>query len=593
MPPDHKTPVPLRSGNMVRHTKRFKVVKLKSGEEADVAFQEENKNDGILATAGVDADDANEHHLQAVLAAGRHNGQRAKVQGGTNKSAVYIPVLGSKEIPSGDANLYPDGKWTDPFHYLQSSDTVEQSIKDGLADGFTYFMDERDGQWLSNNGNIQFDVRDQEAERMDNGDEECKGEDRNLMHSMPISEDVFELVMGIFEKLAHETQKDLLDDHAEAASNRKDATGEMIYSFSRYEETFASNLDPALFASYRVPEWVPDPPMLSAIAKAVFPYWSERKAERRGLQVVPSLRVNGSETDPYGCFRGASAEKLGRLNAELAQALKIGNHVYERELLKKESAALARVLWLKRLEYLQAKSRHPSFQAENDRGLLADTELQTPEPSASHLRLKKKIPRKKNRKVKGKKPASSHDSGSTTAEHEAPLLLSTHGDIEDIDADLAVQAEKDRDSQRGPDRNNTSAETSSAPRLDRGSPGSEDIVSTLPSISQPRPLSDVSERPALGPANFNTPPHPLAPHLRPNRQAVVPENTNISQHTHVENMPAYLPDRMNTSINVPRYTPFVNIAQFKRGSHSRTSAVGAQCAPSDSQDPGSNSLGST
>ncbi|KAM6502711.1 hypothetical protein JOM56_002688 [Amanita muscaria] len=47
--------------------------------------------------------------------------------------------------------LYPSNKWKESVTNVSASTAVEGSIQDGLARSFTYFMDERDKEWLDRN----------------------------------------------------------------------------------------------------------------------------------------------------------------------------------------------------------------------------------------------------------------------------------------------------------------------------------------------------------------------------------------------------------------------------------------------------------
>jgi len=62
--------------------------------------------------------------------------------------------------------------------------------------------------------------------------------------------------------------------------------------FSDYHETFSSRLTPDMFASFTIPLWVPQPPQLLRFAKAIYPYWKERRLERSGHRIIPILNVS-------------------------------------------------------------------------------------------------------------------------------------------------------------------------------------------------------------------------------------------------------------------------------------------------------------
>lgn len=61
--------------------------------------------------------------------------------------------------------------------------------------------------------------------------------------------------------------------------------------FSEYQDTFSSPLLPPTFASYVVPLWIPPPANFVRIARAIYPYWKERRIERGGHRIIPVLNV--------------------------------------------------------------------------------------------------------------------------------------------------------------------------------------------------------------------------------------------------------------------------------------------------------------
>lgn len=65
-------------------------------------------------------------------------------------------------------------------------------------------------------------------------------------------------------------------------------------AFTEYQETFSTELRPAMFASFTVPGWVQGHPRLLSIATAVYPHWRERRLEREGRRIIPVLNVRSS-----------------------------------------------------------------------------------------------------------------------------------------------------------------------------------------------------------------------------------------------------------------------------------------------------------
>jgi hypothetical protein len=62
--------------------------------------------------------------------------------------------------------------------------------------------------------------------------------------------------------------------------------------FSDYEPTFSSPLPPMIFALFNPPPWLPSPQQLVRIARVVYPYWKERRLERKGHRISPVLNVS-------------------------------------------------------------------------------------------------------------------------------------------------------------------------------------------------------------------------------------------------------------------------------------------------------------
>ena len=62
-------------------------------------------------------------------------------------------------------------------------------------------------------------------------------------------------------------------------------------AFSEYQETFSTALPSPTFASFVVPSWIPPPAQLARIARTVYPYWKERRVERGGHRIIPTINV--------------------------------------------------------------------------------------------------------------------------------------------------------------------------------------------------------------------------------------------------------------------------------------------------------------
>lgn len=127
-------------------------------------------------------------------AATRHSFTRS-TRGAEKESApaAYIPTPDSTGLVDNYEELYPPNQWRDPVTYVKSSDSVEEATSFALANGFIYYMDERDKEWLDKNNEDRGEGSSKRPSR--------KGKEPE---SVTISEDEFELVMAMFEKITHE-----------------------------------------------------------------------------------------------------------------------------------------------------------------------------------------------------------------------------------------------------------------------------------------------------------------------------------------------------------------------------------------------------
>jgi enhancer of polycomb-like protein len=126
---------------------------------------------------------------------------------------AYIPIPDSAGLVEDYESLYPPNRWRDPISFVKTSETIEETTQDALAHGFSYFMDERDKEWLDKNNeeargegtSAQGAVSTSgTATRTSQRSAKAKGKEPDVTQPIVISEDEFELVMGLFEKVTHE-----------------------------------------------------------------------------------------------------------------------------------------------------------------------------------------------------------------------------------------------------------------------------------------------------------------------------------------------------------------------------------------------------
>ncbi|KAI0793285.1 enhancer of polycomb-like-domain-containing protein [Abortiporus biennis] len=379
MPRNHNAgPSTLRNRNRVTNKTRLKVIK--EAIDADpIVLDEDEEKARVVSTAGVDAEDANEHHLQAVL-------HQANVRSTRTEQAAYIPTPDSTGLVDNYAELYPSGRWKDPVTYVKSSDTVEESTSFALDGGYIYYMDERDKEWLDrNNEEARGEGTSAQGAVAGSGSRssrsaKAKGKDPELSQPVSITEDEFELVMAIFEKLTAEKREFL----------RHGFNDQALPSFTDFQDTFGVSLSPKLFALYVVPSWVPQSAHLLKLAKIIYPYWRERRLERNGHPIIPVVNLDESDTlnESYICFRrreikavrktraqqATYSDKMVRLQGELATAMDLARGVLSREKTKKDAIGLTLDVWDKRFALVDLKHKFPSLGTKEDDELFVDRE---------------------------------------------------------------------------------------------------------------------------------------------------------------------------------------------------------------------------
>ena len=68
-----------------------------------------------------------------------------------DKKEPYIPTPDAAGIVNNYEGLYPHDRWFLPQTHLRFADTLEDTVQFGLSNGYSYFMDERDKEWLEKN----------------------------------------------------------------------------------------------------------------------------------------------------------------------------------------------------------------------------------------------------------------------------------------------------------------------------------------------------------------------------------------------------------------------------------------------------------
>ena len=175
--------------------------------------------------------------------------------------------------------------WQDPEDYIKWwPSSNDDTLKDGLIGGFTYYMDDLDFEWLQSHNTS-----------LSGGSthlEQCQSP------TLEISDDTFELVMGLFEMINHFSEQFHKDVCAEffVGSSRIDDLPKITHEipkFSQFEEILSSPLNPTIFISGKAPSWLPSAELLSQLACPIYKHWQQRKEDRQGRRLIPVVEVSG------------------------------------------------------------------------------------------------------------------------------------------------------------------------------------------------------------------------------------------------------------------------------------------------------------
>ena len=219
--------------------------------------------------------------------------------------AAYIPTPDSTGVVHNYAELYAAGRWKEPYHHIKSSDTVEEATSFALANGFIYYMDERDKEWLDKNneqarGEGMSTQSASAAPTRSGRSAKAKGKEPDIVQPVSITEDEFELVMAIFEKVTHE-KTEFLHHVSLQGGQQLDVSftlsqgleqGAPFPPFSDYQDTFAAPLPAEMFAMYSLPSWIPPAQQMLRYSRIIYPYWRERRQDRGGHRIIPTVNVS-------------------------------------------------------------------------------------------------------------------------------------------------------------------------------------------------------------------------------------------------------------------------------------------------------------
>ena len=314
---------------------------------------------------------------------------------------TFIPTPDAQGVVANYEDLYPKRKLK-ALSIQRFSDSPEESIRWGLQPK-SYTMDERDAAWLeqhnqqargegtSTSGGASAQASPRRSSK--------KGKEPEDFSPIVMTEDEFELVMGLFEKYTsdHLPYLHLVRGSSPLQTDRpeltppvsQDAMLQSIPPFSFFEPFMASPLPPSTFATFTVPSDIPEPDKLFRLAQSIHPHWHMRRVDRKGRPIIPDINLDESEEGSvYVCFRRrevkavrktrrmeiTSVEKLTRLNMEFEIALELVDKVVEREEIKREICANDANIWGHRSCMIAVTNKFPNLRSAEDEKYLIDKE---------------------------------------------------------------------------------------------------------------------------------------------------------------------------------------------------------------------------
>ncbi|KAG8748285.1 Enhancer of polycomb-like protein 1 [Ceratobasidium sp. 414] len=395
-----------KSRSKPRLTNKLKLAVHHGDIDADQpALDDDDDKNKVSSTAGVDAEDSHEHHLQAVLSAAS---LRAAGQPRASGSGAYIPTPDATGHVVDWEKHYPPGRWEEPEGYIRFSDTIEETQAGAIAGGCTYYMDEPDAEWLAkNNAELADATRSSPppSARAPHRSAKARGKEPEAL-SVTISADEFELVMGILERLTDERYPCLhaVSPTVSLCRSLADLPQDVSVfpAITEFEPTFANRLPASFFPNYRVPDYIPQPPQLLRVLRVIYPHWRERRLEREGRRIIP--QINSDETnegDPYVCFRRRDAkpvrktrrtdtgsiDRMQSLQNNIRQLQHIVQHVLRREQLKQGRAVEERQVMNHRMQLSEVKRKFPTtpFGMRDDDDVLVDKIVKRPRPEGTNI----------------------------------------------------------------------------------------------------------------------------------------------------------------------------------------------------------------
>lgn len=272
---------------------------------------------GIVET-GVDKNEEDERHLQAVLNSANISGK---------SSGAFIPTPKASVKWNEYSNFYHPG-WSETESYIRSSATVED------AQGNEYNMDEEDVVHLSE---INSKITDAKAK--------C-------------TEDEYEMVCTLIEAVVAEKQP-FLSIQPDQLFGYKELEKHIFEKLEARKKAAANPLDlERMLAEAQSPDYAnklvgsPNRSLTASVktfGSAIYQHWRKRKLARGGKSIFPSLKYESGlasdDSDPYVCFRHREVRqsrktrrtdqqnsgRIRKLHTEMQDAQSIFNLILSRE----------------------------------------------------------------------------------------------------------------------------------------------------------------------------------------------------------------------------------------------------------------------
>lgn len=313
---------------------------------------------------GVDKNEEDEVHLQQVINAAQKALLSSKLNDSKkeleNKESVYIPTPDASRIWPEASKYYSDQTFKEPESYIKFSATVEDTV------GIEYNIDEIDEQFLNNKLNkrqsknsnepkcteLEFElICDKYEKTIEEKQPFLSMGPTNILSYKELSSIILEEIKGTNNEVTPYTLAGSTVKYISTSSLKNKLSKELNYE--PFTTLFDKDTNGSDSSSTR-----PLPKLLELFGEAIYEHWKERKINRRGKQIHPSLKFEDpnanekdNDNDPYICFRRREfrqarktrradtigAERIRLLQKSMQKARELVLLTCKRELLKMQN----------------------------------------------------------------------------------------------------------------------------------------------------------------------------------------------------------------------------------------------------------------